>query len=261
MVRSGPEGGAPSGATSSGASPLAEQRRIGILGGTFNPVHLGHLVAAEEVGEEFALERVCLIPGNLPSHKGHDEVIPAFHRLKMAQLAAASNPRLEVLALEIERGGVSYTIETLGSLSRIYPEGTEFYFIVGQDVFKDIATWRDVPGLFRSTHFVVVQRPDLRPEELRALLEETVTARFREIRFHPVGFDRRFRAEGLRVEPSGKMVWMKAITYFDVSSTAIRRRVALGQSIRYLVPEGVAAYIQENRLYARAAGVPSVLAG
>lgn len=235
--------------------------RIGILGGTFNPIHLGHLVAAEEVAEDFALERVCLIPDNLPPHKRHEEVISPFHRLRMIQLAATSNPRLEVLALEIEQGGISYTIETLGNLSRTYPAGTEFYFIAGQDVFKDIATWRDVPGLFRSTHFVVVQRPELKPEELRAHLEKTVTARFEDIRFHPVGFDTRFRAEGLRTESSGKMVWLKAITYFDVSSTAIRHRVAMGKTIRYLVPAEVAAYIEENRLYARMTGAPSVLAG
>jgi len=235
--------------------------RIGILGGTFNPIHLGHLVAAEEVGEDFGLERVLVIPENLPPHKQHEEVIEPFHRLRMVQLAAAANPRLEVLALEIERGGISYTTETLGGLFQDYPAGTEFYFIVGQDIFKDIATWRDVPGLFRSTHFVVVQRPKLRPKELRAHLEKTVTAKFGEIRFHPVGIDPRFRAEGLRTEPSGKMVWLKTITHFDVSSTAIRRRVATGQSIRYLVPAGVAAYIAEHHLYAEEAGSPSVLTG
>ncbi|MBI2880250.1 MAG: nicotinate-nucleotide adenylyltransferase [Candidatus Tectomicrobia bacterium] len=228
--------------------------RIGILGGTFNPVHMGHLVAAEEVGKDFDLEKVLLIPTNQPPLKEHEGVISAEHRLRMVTLAAAHNPRLEARDLEIRRGGVSYTVDTLRALTEEFGPAAEFFFILGQDAFRSIGSWRDAPELFRMTHFVVVRRPTLSVDEMIALLEETVTARFGEPAFSRTGFDNQAMAEGLRVEPSGRRIWLKDIPYFHVSSTMLRKRLAAGRSIKYLVPEAVETYILEHLLYAVALG-------
>ncbi|MFQ5911846.1 MAG: nicotinate-nucleotide adenylyltransferase [Nitrospinota bacterium] len=228
--------------------------RVGILGGTFNPIHMGHLVAAEEVGKDFNLEKVLLIPTNLPPLKDDDGILSPEHRLSMVSLAARSNPRLQARDLEIRRGGVSYTIDTLRALIEEEGPAAEFFFIVGQDAFRSIGSWRDVEELFQLTHFVVVRRPTLSVDGMIGLLEETVTVRYGEPVFVRSGFDNRVAAEGLRVDPHGRQIWLKDIPYFDVSSSLIRKRLAAGRSIKYLVPEPVEAYILERLLYADAPG-------
>ncbi len=227
--------------------------RIGILGGTFNPIHTGHLVAAEEVGKDFDLDKILLIPTNLPPLKEHDGVISSEHRLRMVSLAAESNPRLEPCDVEIRRGGVSYTVDTLKMLGEEYGPDTEFFFLIGQDAFRAIGSWRDAESLFSLTHFVVVRRPTLSIDEVIALLEETITTQTGGRNFIRTGFDDRVAAEGLRVEPHGRQLWLKDIPYFDVSSSMIRKRLAEGRSIKYLVPEPVETYILEHLLYA---GIP-----
>ncbi len=235
-------------------NPDGGASRIGILGGTFNPIHMGHLVAAEEVGKDFNLDKVLLIPTDLPPLKEHDGVISPEHRLYMVSLAAESNPRLEARDLEVRRGGVSYTIDTLRTLSDEFGAQTQFFFIIGQDAFRSIGSWRDADKLFQLTHFVIVRRPTLSVDEVIGLLEEAIAVHHAGPAFVRTGFDDQVSAESLRVEPHSRQIWLKDIPYFDISSSRIRKRLAEGRSIKYLVPEPVEAYILEHLLYADAPG-------
>lgn len=234
--------------------PAGRASRVGILGGTFNPIHTGHLVAAEEVGRDFNLDKVLLIPTNLPPLKEHKGLITPDHRLRMVSLATRSNPRLEVRDLEIKRGGVSYTIDTVRALAEETGPAAELFFIIGQDAFRHIGSWREAEALFELTHFVVVRRPTLSVDEVIGLLDESVKSSNGEPVFVRTGYDHQVAAEGLRVEPHGREIWLKDIPYFDVSSSLIRKRLAERRSIKYLVPEPVEAYILEHLLYAHAVG-------
>lgn len=234
-------------------NPGERASRIGILGGTFNPIHTGHLVAAEEVGRDFNLDKVLLIPANLPPLKEHDGVITSEHRLRMVSLAARSNPRLEARDLEIKRGGVSYTIDTVRALIEETGPSADFFFIIGQDAFRHIGAWREAKALFALTHFVVVRRPTLSVDEMIGLLVDSIPSENGEPTFVRTGYDNQVAADGLRVEPHGREIWLKDIPYFDVSSSLIRKRLAERRSIKYLVPEPVETYILEHLLYAHSA--------
>lgn len=198
-------------------------RRVGILGGTFDPVHIGHLAAAEAAREALGLERVVFIPAGRPPHKDPAGITPAEHRYRMTVLATAGNPRFRVSRIEIDRPGPSYTVDTLRELAGRLP-GCGLVFITGVDSFLDVASWKDAGELFRLSEFAVVSRPGFDGgalERVLAGLEEWQRARV-----HAVG------AAGL-----------------DVSSRDLRERVRAGRSIRYLVPEAVLAYIEHYGLY------------
>jgi nicotinate-nucleotide adenylyltransferase len=191
--------------------------RIGILGGTFDPIHGGHLLIAEGVREKFALDEVLFIPAARPPHKLKDEVTGAVHRHKMALLATQDNSHFSVSDLEMNRPGKSYTIETVRELQEKY-EGAEIYFIVGLDSALEIFTWKDPEKLLGLCRFISVQRPFSR--ELEKL-------------------DKKYRE---RIE-------VVKVPTLPISSTEIRERVREGRSIKYLVPDSVEKYIYKNRLY------------
>jgi nicotinate-nucleotide adenylyltransferase len=191
--------------------------RIGILGGTFDPIHWGHLLIAEGVREKFALDEVLFIPASWPPHKVKGRVTEAVHRYKMALLATQNNPHFSVSAVEMNRPGKSYTIETVKELKEKYEEA-EIYFIVGLDSALEIFTWKDPEKLLRLCRFISVQRPFSR--ELEKL-------------------DKRYRE---RIE-------IVEVPTLPISSTEIRERVKEGRSIKYLVPEAVEKYICKNKLY------------
>ncbi|MEW6664844.1 MAG: nicotinate-nucleotide adenylyltransferase [Thermodesulfobacteriota bacterium] len=213
--------------------------RIGLLGGTFDPIHLGHLRMAEEVGEELSLERVYLIPSASPPHKDKKPLTPFRHRFAMARLAAAESPLLEVTDMEGRRRGLSYSIETLKEFERLFQPGLELFFIVGMDAFLEIESWRDYAELFDYAHFVVIQRPGVPPERLDPFLRSL-----------GLGF-RDDPKEGNFVAPSGKRLIPMEATLMEISSTKIRQRVAEGKSIRFLVPDSVRSYIAKEGLYRR----------
>ena len=133
--------------------------RLGILGGTFDPIHYGHLRLAEEVGESLKLEHVYLIPAALPPHKGQRTVSPFPHRLEMTRIASAESPLLKVLDLEARREGFSYSIETLKTFHGMVQPDLDLHFVLGMDAFLEIETWKDFRNLFNYAHFVVIQRP------------------------------------------------------------------------------------------------------
>lgn len=213
--------------------------RVGILGGSFNPVHLGHLRAAEEVREALQLDRVLFVPAALPPHKvGHRLAAPR-HRLAMVRLAIRDHPAFEVSSIELERRGRSYSVDTLRVLRARRPDWC-LHFIVGMDAFAEIDTWKEYRELFALADFVVIPRPGFTPRPLRALLP--VAAR-RDFWYAPDRLTLHHR--------SGHRVAFQSVTGFDISATAIRARVGQGKSIRYLVPTAVERYIATHRLYRR----------
>ena len=216
--------------------------RLGILGGTFDPIHLGHLRVAEEIGEELHLEKLFLIPSAVPPHKEIKPVTPFEHRLAMTQLAAQESPKFEALDLEGRRQGFSYSVETLRELHRIHRPDPVLFFIIGMDAFLEIKTWKEYERLFDYAHFVVITRPGCPSRELEPFLSSLNT-----------GFARS-NEEGTFLHPSGNKVICEQTTHMDISSTQIRERVMAGKSIRFLVLEPVRLYILEKELYKTHAG-------
>jgi len=211
--------------------------RLGILGGTFDPIHYGHLRLAEEVGESLNLEHVYLIPAALPPHKGQRKISPFQHRLEMTRIASAESPLLKVLDIEARREGFSYSIETLKTFHGMYWPDLDLHFVLGMDAFLEIETWKHFRNLFNYAHFVVIQRPGFPSDILDSFLPTLGVA------FEKKGPGNRF------VAPSGYAVISMEATLMDISSTRIREKVASGKSIRFLVPEAVRTYIKSNQLY------------
>ncbi|MBI1987096.1 MAG: nicotinate-nucleotide adenylyltransferase [Nitrospinae bacterium] len=223
--------------------------RIGILGGTFNPVHYGHLISANEAVERFRLEKVIFIPAARPPHKVQQRLIDAHHRLMMTLLATLSHPRMEVSAIELEREGKSYSIHTIEELKRSHPPETEFFFIGGCDAFMEVATWREVDRLFRACHFIVNARPGYPLKDLRGMLEETVTPLYRDLSFRDGGRDELTNCIQIVASGSPYVIYLAEAILIEISASDIRRRLAQGRTIRYLVPDIVEQYVRKHGLY------------
>jgi nicotinate-nucleotide adenylyltransferase len=194
-------------------------RRIGVMGGTFDPVHHGHLVAASEVAHNFALDEVIFVPTGQPYQKDYREVSPAEDRYLMTVIATASNPRFSVSRVDIDRPGPTYTIDTLRDLRAAAGPQDELFFITGADALSLMLTWHDVDELFTLAHFVGCTRPG-----------------------------HRLSGAGL---PDGK-VSLVEIPALAISSSECRARVEADEPIWYLVPDGVVQYIAKRALYAKA---------
>jgi len=210
---------------------------IGVLGGSFNPVHLGHLRAAEEVREGQALDEVLLVPAAIPPHKDARGIAPAHHRLRMLELGIAGRPGLRAARLELDRPGASYTIDTLRAL-RAELGDRRLVFAVGWDAFRDFATWKEHTAIFGVCDVVVVTRP---PGPSRLAIEDIPVAAKEAFCYDP-------SSESFR-HASGHVLSLQRITALDISAAAIRARVATGRSIGFLVPAAVETYIEAHRLY------------
>jgi nicotinate-nucleotide adenylyltransferase len=215
--------------------------RIGVFGGTFNPVHTGHLRAAEEVVEVLDLERMVFVPSADPPHKtdlADDRIAPAELRLEWVQLAIRDNPRFEVDPLEIERGGASYSVETLRAIGeRIAPEKP--VFTIGHDAFVEIDSWREPEALFELAHFAVITRPPVARVPLTDWLPRCVRS-------------------AVEPDPGGRVAWHRRantwirlldIPALDISSSDIRLRLRDGRSLRYLLPLDVAEAVEKSGAY------------
>ncbi len=198
--------------------------KIGILGGTFNPVHLGHLMMAQDAAEAFDLTGVLFVPCSIPPHKEALGVAPARDRIEMLRLAVRDDPRFDVEPLEIERGGVSYSVDTLRALKAKRPDA-DFHFVIGGDTLTELHTWREIEELLGLCRMVTMVRPgyDPTPEAASLRLPDPWPARL------------------LKDVFGGHLV--------DVSSTDIRERAAQGRSIRYMTPREVELYIVNHELY------------
>jgi nicotinate-nucleotide adenylyltransferase len=203
--------------TSAGTSQRS-RRRIGIMGGTFDPIHHGHLVAASEVQARFELDEVVFVPTGRPWQKGDGrEVSPAEDRYLMTVIATASNPKFSVSRVDVDREGPTYTLDTLSDLRSSYPH-SELFFITGADALSQILSWWKVDELFECTHFIGVTRPG-------------------------------YQLNGEHLPPGS--VTLIEVPAMAISSTGCRERVASGLPVWYLVPDGVVQYISKRRLYQR----------
>jgi nicotinate-nucleotide adenylyltransferase len=212
--------------------------RIGLFGGTFDPIHWGHLRSAEEVGETYSLDRVYFIPASIPPHKSGDTITPAQHRLTMVRLAVAKNARFAVSRVEIGRPGVSYTLDTLRTFARKLGRKDSLYFIIGLDAFREIGTWKDFPELFRLANFIVTSRPGRRDTD--------------PLRGTSVAVKKLFCYDKNKEEyrhASGTRLFFIKLTDIAISASEIRNLVKEGRSIRYLLPRSVEAYIHKQGLY------------
>lgn len=212
--------------------------RLGILGGTFNPIHLGHLRCAEEIGEQFDLEQIIFIPSAHPPHKKPSEVVSASERLKLTKLAISDNPRFLVSDVEIQRRGKSYSITTINYFRKKYGGGLNLFFILGMDAFQEITTWKDYPKLLACCNFIVTTRPRFKKKALEEILPLSVAKLF--------SYDRKNRCY---VHCSNSLIYFREITLLNISSTMIRNNIRENRSIRYLLPERVEEYIRKRWLY------------
>jgi nicotinate-nucleotide adenylyltransferase len=195
---------------------MEEAVRIGIMGGTFDPIHHGHLVAASEVADRFRLDEVIFVPTGYPWQKGEVTVSPPEDRYLMTVIATASNPRFQVSRVDIDRNGPTYTVDTLRDLRDVYGAKAELYFITGADALAKILSWKDAAQLFELAHFVGVTRPGFK------LTDEHLPA---------------------------DTVSLVQVPAMAISSTDCRQRVADGKPVWYLVPDGVVQYIAKRGLY------------
>jgi nicotinate-nucleotide adenylyltransferase len=227
-------------------------QRIGIYGGTFNPIHTGHLRAAEEVAEKLGLERVVFVPSGQPPHKdgqASDPIAPASLRLEWVRDAVAGNPRFEVSTLEIDRPGPSFLVDTLAELGKQLAPARPV-FILGRDAFQEMGGWREPRQLLTLADLAVTTRPsniegtgtdtEASPKTgLSAWLPECVRS---DIALSPGGFEGQHREADTRIE-------LVEITALDLSATDVRARVRAQQSIRYLVPDAVRESIEKSGVY------------
>jgi len=220
---------------SSPARPATQ--RIGVFGGTFNPIHFGHLRSAEEVREEQHLDRVLFVPSNTPPHKGRAELAPAEHRFAMVRRAIAGNPAFRASRIEIDRPGRSFSVETLQALQQRHRRA-HLSFILGLDAYQEIATWKDFRTLFRLCDIVVTSRPPQRTIDLQAPIP--VVARG--------DFCYGHSTEEL-IHQSGNRVVFQRISDLEISATQLRRLFRSGRSVRFLVPTAIERYVARHQLY------------
>ncbi|UCC40982.1 MAG: nicotinate-nucleotide adenylyltransferase [Candidatus Aminicenantes bacterium] len=216
-----------------------KKERIGLFGGTFNPIHRGHLRAAETVQKRLLLDKILFIPSYIPPHKESVEIASPFHRLKMVELTLESYPKFLPSSIEIEARGKSYSIITLNKIKKLYPEASIF-FILGIDAFLEIDTWKDHEDVLTRCFFVVISRPGYELKKAKEFLKGKYKERVVELP--------KTGAEGNEL-PLTAGIFFLAIDAIDVASTAIREKIRKGDSIKNLVSEPVEAYIRKNRIY------------
>jgi nicotinate-nucleotide adenylyltransferase len=198
--------------------------KLGIMGGTFDPIHFGHLLIAHEAGWRLGLDKVLIMPTGDPPHKRDHAITPARHRLEMVKLAIEHNPLFEASDLEVNRPGLTYTAVTLEALREMYPPEVEFYFILGFDAAADLPGWQRPERILELAKLVVAERPNyVFPREK---LQEA---------FPHINLDERL----LELD----------VPMFEVASHELRERIAKGQPVRYLVPSRVVEYINREKLY------------
>ncbi len=202
-------------------------KRVGLLGGTFNPVHCGHLTIADDALSAWELDEIWFVPCAIPAHKAGQDIASAADREAMIRVAIEDRPRYQCSTIELARGGISYTVDTLRDLRATY-SGIEWFFIIGADTLPDLATWREIEAVLTLCTIVTLCRPGIDVSDREALKQR-------------IGLPEPWPARLVAHVFEGRLM--------DISSSDVRKRVAEKQSIRYLVPERVEAYIRQNGLY------------
>lgn len=201
---------------------MVEKRRIGIIGGTFNPIHLGHLMIAEVARESFHLEKVIFVPARIPPHK-HNDVIDAKHRYAMTAAAVADNPYFEISDVEMRREGPSYTIDTIHYFKKIYGDSVSFYFIAGTDTIRDLPNWKFIDELLEYCHFIGAMRPDG-----SQVVDTTLD---------------------LLGSKAKNRIHLMNVPEMKLSATYLRDRLRHGLTVRYMLPKCVVQYIEKYDIY------------
>jgi len=207
----------------------------GLFGGTFDPVHLGHLRCAEEILDLFRLDRIIFIPTRIQPLKTDRDISPFHHREQMLRLAIEGNPAFSISDIENRRGGRSYSIETIRYFLDNSPGDTDLYFILGQDAFHEIHLWKEWKDLVRLCNFVVMTRPGHETKNLGGVFPPAIASLFQ--------YDS--AADSFK-GPDGNSIFFRRLTLLDISSTDIRNRIKANLSIRYLVPDSVRDYVLKN---------------
>ena len=217
--------------------------KIGLFGGTFDPIHFGHLRAAEEIREILDLEKIYFVPTSVTPHKTSPGMASPHHRLKMLELALNDNNFFSISDIEIKRGGKSYTIDTLRYFSDTFPL-FDLYFIAGSDLFSEIDSWKDYKKIFRASNFAVIERPGF-GFELPGTLPLEIKDDFR--------YYKHYNNLTLYINKNSRILSLVKIHGLEISSTKIRELVEKSKSIKYLVPSSVEAYIIEHGIYKKEA--------
>ncbi len=220
-------------------------KRIGLFGGTFNPIHLGHLRAALEVKEAFSLDKNYLIPSAIPPHKNTTGLVKVADRLTMIQLAVSDYSDFAVSDIELKRSGPSYTVDTVNYFKSILPKDTQLYLIVGLDAFLEIDTWKSYIKLFEIIPMIVMARPNTKHSDTARqwqILEKFLKSRI------SAGYVFSTSRSGY-VHDEKQPIFVHNVTLLDISSSTIRKLIKGGRSIKFLVPEKVENYIKTKGLY------------
>lgn len=215
------------------------KERVGLFGGTFDPIHCGHIRAAEEVLKRFSLDKILFIPSFIPPHKERTGIAPAGDRLRMVELACREEPRFAASSIEVDAGEKSYSIITLEKVKRIYP-GAWTFFVLGVDAFLEIETWREYKQVLEECLFIVISRPGYRLGQKDGLLGGPGVKKV-----HRVSKSEKISDDLLR----SRRIFLLSIPALDISSTEVRRRIERGETIKGLVPDAVGDYIHSHNLY------------
>ena len=219
--------------------------RIGLFGGTFNPIHFGHLRVAVEVKEGFELNELILIPAALPPHKMPGEVVDAADRLKMLKGAIEDTPGLKLSDVELKRSGPSYTIDTVNFFKDSLSEDSQIYLIMGMDAFLEIDTWKSYDELLTQISLIVINRPNVISDQSVygwEVMEEYLKSKISSEYIFS-------KSQSCYMRPEKQPIYVYEVTILDISSTKIRELIKRGRSIEYLVPQKVADFINSKGLY------------
>ncbi|KPA09921.1 putative nicotinate-nucleotide adenylyltransferase [Candidatus Magnetomorum sp. HK-1] len=224
-----------------------EMKRLGIFGGTFNPIHYGHLRVAVEIQELFSLDRVIFIPSAQPPHKDFSHIAHALDRLKMTEIAVNPYPLFQTSDIEIQRKGLSYTIDTIQGLRNVYPEIEQFYYLIGWDAFLAIHTWKQYHKLFDEIPFIVMSRPvEGSQKNFTSMIQDTL------VHYIQQNISKEYCHDKQQLcikHPKKKCIYYCQVTSLDISASYIRYLIEKNRSIRFLLPEAVENYINNNKIY------------
>ena len=222
------------------------QEKIGVFGGTFNPVHVGHLIAAERIRETFSLSRVIFVPSASPPHKLTSDVIETHHRYAMLHLAALGNKGFDISDVEILRGGPSYTVDTIQHFKQVYSPTSEFYFLIGVDAFMEIHTWKEGTNLLHLCNFIVITRRPVLMGDGQEYVKRLGGFELCDPKcFSPIV------SAMFTSSPSRTSIYFVDTPLIDISSNYIRKALQCNRSIRYMVPDAVLRYIKKENLYSK----------
>lgn len=221
--------------------------RIGLLGGTFNPIHFGHIYPTSEAALKLKLDKVLFVPAYLPPHKSKEKIVSARRRIKMIQFAIEKYPNFELSLKEINRQGVSYSVDTVTNFAE-KKRGDNFFFIMGVDAFLEIDTWKNVDRLMKSCNFAVVSRGEFEFSDLTTVIKN-LSEKFKGLHLHHGEIEPESGLKCIKVGSTHRYIIPVETKPVGISSTAIREKIKSGQSIKGLAPEKVEIYIEKNGFY------------